>query len=82
MKKLLTLILLTLLLAGCEKNPHTAFTYHKVHLVSANKCVEIKLLVTSAYGTIKIQLEDDTIIAGHTSEIILIDGKCLYCEGE
>ena len=83
MKKILVIILLPLLLASCgEQGIYSTFEtcYNKAHFISAHRCIEISEVRHEESGRVRVKTKNGSFISGHTSEIILIDGACPYCE--
>lgn len=82
-KKLLlpALLALTLSLASCNEQIFDLnYQFEKAHLISVEKCVDIKSWRNYDDGDmVQITLYDDTIMLGHSREIILIKGECPYC---
>ena len=58
------------------------YEFEKVHLVSEHKCIEIKSWKNfDDSDMVQLTLKDDTVVLGHSNEIVLIKDNCPYCEG-
>lgn len=78
------LLIVSMTLAGCngfnEQIIDMKYNYSKAHLISANKCVEIKRWANYEDGDmVQIVLPDDSVILGHSNEIVLVYKNCPYC---
>ena len=87
MKKLGLILLTSIALCGCdgmgnmERGADWKNQFEKAHLVSAEKCVEIKSWRNYEDGDmVQVTLKNDTVMLGHSNEIILIHGTCPYCK--
>ena len=82
MKKLFLLPLVALSLTGCNRQlvDLELDKFDKAHLVSEHKCVTIKQWNNyEDEDMVQIKLKDDSIVLGHSNEIILVKGTCPYC---
>lgn len=80
MKKIIICLLLVLtfifIFSACSLTE-----FHKVHVIEANKCFEIKNLVIS-YGTCDVELKNGERLYLSQGTYILVQDKCPICDHE
>ena len=76
-KKILLAISSLFMLSGCNHYSGTQ-KFDTVHIVSQNKCYEIKSWEYSG-SSVKVLIKGGPTILASTLEAILISGECIYC---
>lgn len=87
MKKVLMMILLvlctiTLFTFGCNKQiVDLNYRFKKVHIVSENKCYELKSWRDyDDSDQIQVNIKDYGVCLFHSNQVVLIEDKCPYCD--
>ena len=69
---------------GCNKQLiDLNYKFTKVHIIDEGKCYEIKTWRDYDDGEqIQINFKDYGTCLFHSNQIVLVEGKCPYCEGD